>query len=124
MSMQNESKTRSPLLLLLVLTALLITAPLAVSQDDASPEKELLQLANQARAAQNLPPLKWDSALAHAARVPPRMGPSATPASSSINTPANPTSPPAAPTQAPTSAPSQKTSPPTEKTPQNFSRPG
>jgi len=69
MSMQNESKTRSPLLLLLVLAALLINSPLAVSQADASPEQELLQLANQARAAQDLPPLKWDSALAHAAKV-------------------------------------------------------
>lgn len=29
----------------------------------------LLQLANQARAAHNLPPLEWDNALAHAART-------------------------------------------------------
>jgi uncharacterized protein YkwD len=39
------------------------------SQSSASPEQTLLQLANQARAQHNLPPLQWDSSLAKAARA-------------------------------------------------------
>ena len=38
-------------------------------QPGASPEQTLLQLANQARAQHNLPPLQWDSSLAKAARA-------------------------------------------------------
>jgi hypothetical protein len=52
------------------LLALALTAPYAIAQTNASPaERSLLQLANQARAAHNLPPLHWDSALAHAAHA-------------------------------------------------------
>lgn len=67
--MQNQTQTRSPLLLLLVLATLAIAAPLALAQPNAAPEQTLLQLANQARAAHNLPPLQWDNSLARAAHA-------------------------------------------------------
>jgi Cysteine-rich secretory protein family len=55
---------------LLSLLALALSAPIAIAQSDASPaERSLLQQANQARAAHNLPPLHWDSNLAHAAHT-------------------------------------------------------
>src|ERR1700677_1258958 len=58
---------RKPLLLLL---ALALSAPCVIAQANASPaEQSLFQLANQARAAHNLPPLHWDNTLAHAARA-------------------------------------------------------
>jgi uncharacterized protein YkwD len=70
--MHSQSKTRS-LLLFFVLAAIAITAFSAVVQAGGPPsgspeEQALLQLANQARAQHNLPPLRWDSNLAVAAR--------------------------------------------------------
>jgi uncharacterized protein YkwD len=70
--MHSQSKTRS-LLLFFVLVGIAITASSAVVQaggpPNGSPEEQaLLQLANQARAQHNLPPLRWDSNLAVAAR--------------------------------------------------------
>jgi uncharacterized protein YkwD len=70
--MHSIGKTRS-LLLLFVLASITITASSAISQNNGTPngspdEQALLQLANQARAQHNLPPLRWDSALAAAAR--------------------------------------------------------
>jgi uncharacterized protein YkwD len=66
--MHRKSKTKS-LLLFFVLATMTITASSAVSQGNASPDEQLLlQLANQARAQHNLPPLRWDNALAVAAR--------------------------------------------------------
>jgi hypothetical protein len=56
-------------LLLLAATILLITATQAPAQPQGSPEQSLLQLANEARAAHNLPPLQWDNSLARAARA-------------------------------------------------------
>jgi hypothetical protein len=58
-----------PRLLLLAATILLITATQAPAQTPGSAEQSLLQLANQTRAAHNLPPLQWDNALARAARA-------------------------------------------------------
>jgi len=56
-------------LFLLALASLLWTSPL-LAQSDASPaEQSLLQLANQARAQHNLPPLRWDANLAQAAQA-------------------------------------------------------
>jgi uncharacterized protein YkwD len=66
--MHRKSKTKS-LLFSFVLATMTITASSAVSQGNASPDEQaLLQLANQARAQHNLPPLRWDNALAAAAR--------------------------------------------------------
>jgi uncharacterized protein YkwD len=66
--MHHKGITKS-LLLLFVLATLTITASSAVSQGNASPDEQaLLHLANQARAQHNLPPLRWDNALAVAAR--------------------------------------------------------
>jgi len=60
--------TRS-LLLFFVLASIAITASSASSQGSGTPDEQaLLQLANQARAQHHLPPLRWDSALAIAAR--------------------------------------------------------
>jgi hypothetical protein len=56
-------------LLLIAATILLITATPTHAQAPGSPEQSLLQLANEARAAHNLPPLQWDNALARAARA-------------------------------------------------------
>jgi uncharacterized protein YkwD len=68
--MRNQSNLATPLLLLFALTILIISAPHARAQADASPaEQALLQLANQARAQHNLPPLQWDSSLARAAHA-------------------------------------------------------
>jgi uncharacterized protein YkwD len=67
--MHNHRKTRPALLTLLALAVLAITTPIALAQPAATPEQALLQLANQARAAHNLPPLQWDNALARAARA-------------------------------------------------------
>lgn len=56
----------------LLVCALVISAAIAVpalAQPAVSPEQTLLQLANQARAAHNLPPLEWDNSLAQAART-------------------------------------------------------
>src|SRR5271154_3130233 len=54
----------------LLLLALAILTPFASPQIAPSPaEQTLVQLANQARAAHNLPPLQWDSAIARAARA-------------------------------------------------------
>jgi uncharacterized protein YkwD len=76
-NMHSKIKTRSPLLLLLAFAILAISAaipatistPSAYAQASASPEQTLLQLANRDRAAHNLPPLQWDSALAKAAHA-------------------------------------------------------
>jgi uncharacterized protein YkwD len=70
--MHSKGKTRS-LLLFVVLASITITASSASSQVNGTPngspdEQALLQLANQARAQHNLPLLRWDSALASAAR--------------------------------------------------------
>jgi uncharacterized protein YkwD len=70
--MHSQRKTRS-LLLFFVVAAIAITASSAVVQPGGPPngspeEQALLQLANQARAQHNLPPLRWDSNLAVAAR--------------------------------------------------------
>jgi uncharacterized protein YkwD len=70
--MHSKGKTRS-LLLFFVLASMTIAASSASSQPNGTPngspdEQALLQLANQARAQHNLPPLRWDSALAIAAR--------------------------------------------------------
>ena len=55
---------------LLPLLALTLSLPCAIAQTDASSaEQSLLQLANQARAAHNLPPLHWNNTLAQAARA-------------------------------------------------------
>ncbi len=56
---------------LLVFTSaiLLIATAQAIAQTEASPEQTLLQLANQARAQHNLPPLQWDNTLAKAAQA-------------------------------------------------------
>jgi Cysteine-rich secretory protein family len=68
--MHNQSKFPTPLLLLFALTILILSAPHALAQTGASPaEQTLLQLANQARAQHNLPPLRWDSSLARAAHA-------------------------------------------------------
>jgi hypothetical protein len=54
----------------LSILALALSSPCAIAQANASPaEQSLLQLANQARAKHNLPPLQWDNTLAHAARA-------------------------------------------------------
>jgi Cysteine-rich secretory protein family len=48
----------------------LALAPCAFAQSTPSPDEQtLLQLANQARTAQGLPPLHWDASLARAARA-------------------------------------------------------
>ncbi|HEX3373227.1 MAG TPA: CAP domain-containing protein [Edaphobacter sp.] len=66
--MHRKSKTKS-LLLLFVLATMTITASSAVSQGNPSPDEQaLLELANQSRAQYHLPPLRWDNALAAAAR--------------------------------------------------------
>ena len=65
--MHRASKTRS-LALLLASSILAIAAPHALAQPAGSPEQTLLQLANQTRAAHNLPPLQWDDSLAKAAQ--------------------------------------------------------
>ena len=57
---------RTTLLLLFLLAMFAIHTPSAIAQSNA--EHTLLELANQARAQHNLPPLRWDSALAVAAR--------------------------------------------------------
>jgi hypothetical protein len=53
---------------LLPILALTLTAPFTLAQGDPAAQT-LLQLANQARAAHNLPPLHWDSELARAAHA-------------------------------------------------------
>jgi uncharacterized protein YkwD len=68
--MHSKGKTRS--LLLFVLAAIAIAASSAIAQSNGTPngspdEQALLQFANQARAQRNLPPLRWDGALAIAA---------------------------------------------------------
>jgi uncharacterized protein YkwD len=66
--MHRITKTKS-LLLLLVLAIVARPALSAVAQANGSPDEQaLLQLANQSRAQHNLPPLRWDSNLAVAAR--------------------------------------------------------
>lgn len=74
--MRNVVNTHRPFLSARVLVILTTLAILAVpsqhacAQADASPaEQTLLQLANQARAQHNLPPLRWDASLAQAARA-------------------------------------------------------
>jgi uncharacterized protein YkwD len=68
--MHSQGKTRS-LLLLFVLAAIASSSAIAAQSSgtpNGSPDEQaLLQLANQARAQHNLPPLHWDSALAIAA---------------------------------------------------------
>jgi hypothetical protein len=60
---------------LLLLATLTIPAPFASAQNGPSQsapspaEQAFVQLANQTRAAHNLPPLQWDSAIARAARA-------------------------------------------------------
>jgi uncharacterized protein YkwD len=67
-SMHNQTKSQRPLLLL-AFALLAITPSCTFAQPAGSPEQTLLQLANQARAAHNLPPLQWDNSLARAARA-------------------------------------------------------
>jgi uncharacterized protein YkwD len=68
--MQNVAQTHKLRCLLLTLAILIITAPIALAQADASPnEQALLRLANQFRAQHNVPPLHWDRSLARAARA-------------------------------------------------------
>ncbi len=71
--MRNTIKPRSFLLALLAVIILAAAAPHTRAQSQvppaASPEQTLLQLANQARAAHNLPPLQWDDSLARAAKA-------------------------------------------------------
>ena len=57
---------RTTLLFVLFLAMLAIHTPSAIAQSNA--EHALLELANQARAQHHLPPLRWDNALAIAAR--------------------------------------------------------
>ena len=65
--MHNQAPpARTPLLFVLLLAMLAISNPSAIAQSSA--EQALLDLANQARAQHNLPPLRWDGALAIAAR--------------------------------------------------------
>src|SRR5580704_755889 len=73
--MHSKGKMRSRLLFF-VLAAITLAASSAIAQGNDTPndtpngspdEQALLQLANQARAQHNLPPLRWDSALAIAA---------------------------------------------------------
>ncbi len=65
-----DTKIRTPKSLLLLAPAILIlAAPQIHSQTSVSPEKALLQLANQSRAEHSLPPLQWDDTLAKAARA-------------------------------------------------------
>jgi uncharacterized protein YkwD len=67
--MHNQTRTQRTLFLL-AFVILLVTAPHALAQADGSPaEQALLQLANQARAQHNLPPLRWDASLAKAAHA-------------------------------------------------------
>jgi uncharacterized protein YkwD len=74
--MHSKGKMRSRLLFF-VLAAMALAASSAIAQGNDTPngtangspdEQTLLQLANQARAEHNLPPLRWDSSLAIAAR--------------------------------------------------------
>src|SRR6202453_2998427 len=53
---------------LLSILALILSATCAIAQADPAAQS-LLQLANEARTAHNLPPLHWDNALAQAARA-------------------------------------------------------
>jgi uncharacterized protein YkwD len=90
-NMHNTIKTPSPLLAksllsrpllaLLAVAFLVAVAPQTRAQSQAqvqsqvqsqpasSPEQTLLQFANQAREAHNLPPLQWDDSLARAAKA-------------------------------------------------------
>ena len=82
-NMRNQIKTSAPLLArhllaLLTLAILAIATPhiraqaaQAQSQPEpaSSPEQTLLQYANHAREAHNLPPLQWDDSLARAAKA-------------------------------------------------------
>jgi Cysteine-rich secretory protein family len=54
---------------LLSILALALSSLSAIAQTSSSAEQSLLQLANQARAAHNLPPLQWDNTLAQAAHA-------------------------------------------------------
>lgn len=76
--MLNIIKTPSallsnPLLALLAVVILATAAPHTRAQSQAqpagSPEQSLLQFANQAREAHNLPPLEWNDSLARAAKA-------------------------------------------------------
>src|SRR5437762_1784297 len=64
--MHRKRKTKS-LLLFFLLASAAITASPAIAQGSPD-EQALLQLANQARAQHNVPALRWDNALAAAAR--------------------------------------------------------
>jgi uncharacterized protein YkwD len=65
----KSQRTRRPLLFLLAFAILASPTQFALAQTEASPEQTLLQLANRDRTAHNLPPLRWDDALAKAARA-------------------------------------------------------
>ena len=70
--METTIKTQRLRLLALVvvsISAVIASTAPAKAQPAGSPEQILLQLANQARAAHNVPPLQWDSALARAAHT-------------------------------------------------------
>lgn len=72
-----DTKTRMPKYLLLLASATLLapaqtwaqTPTQTQTQTSASPIQTLYQLANQARAQHNLPPLQWDDALNKAAQA-------------------------------------------------------
>jgi uncharacterized protein YkwD len=66
--MHSKGKTRSLLLLFVLATIAIASSSAIAAQTNGTPDEQaLLQLANQARAQHNLPPLRWDSALALAA---------------------------------------------------------
>jgi uncharacterized protein YkwD len=69
-----DTKTRMPKYLLLLASATLLAAAQTSAQTQTettsvSPIQTLFQLANQARAQHNLPPLQWDDALNKAAQA-------------------------------------------------------
>src|SRR5205814_7603307 len=108
--MHRKRKTKSLLLFFLLASAAITGSP-AIAHGSPD-EQALLQQANQARAQHNLPALRWDNALAAAARNHLRWV-LRTPTTFNTSIPANPTSSLAAPTQAPASALSRRTSPAT-----------
>jgi uncharacterized protein YkwD len=67
-TIKTQRLRRLALVVVSISAVIASTAP-AKAQAAGSPEQLLLQLANQARAAHNLPALQWDNALARAAHT-------------------------------------------------------